>query len=171
MDPLPSFYDSPEHQAALIAAARCWLGTPFRTNGHACGQACDCHNLVYALHGITGAWGPFPIPRGQSGIAGMLQVRRMSSFFHTRPECREVELPDEATPDLILPLLHPGDILTGQTVGGEYHLATYLGTVDGQQGTLLSTTQRSGVSFFNLLDPSWHRPLVAVFRILPHELR
>ncbi|MDP0498668.1 MAG: hypothetical protein Q7P63_01085 [Verrucomicrobiota bacterium JB022] len=168
----PTFYDTPERQAQLIAEARTWLHTPFRTNGSAKGKACDCHNLVYALHCATGAWGPFPIPRGQSGIAGMLQVRRMSSFFHTRPECREVELPDESFGILrLVESLQPGDILTGETIGGEYHLATFLGTVDGQLGAIVSTTHRSGVAFFNLLDPSWSRPIVTTFRILPHDVR
>lgn len=147
------YYNTPERIAALHAEALTWLGTPFRTNGRAKGKAVDCHNLCYAIQRHTGAWPEFEVPRGKSGIAGQLQVRRMSNFLETRPE--SVLVKDRQ------PL--PGDIVTGNTVGGEYHMGLYLGTVNGQPHTVIMASPR-GVTLSTLADPTLRHKIVAVWR-------
>ena len=148
-----TWYDTPERQHRLIAHARLWLGTPFLTNGRTRGEAVDCHNLAYALHQDTGAHPAYRIPRGRSGIAGQMQVRRMSQFFNTIPFMRCIE-------DGI-PL--PGDILTGMVRGVEAHMIIYLGEVDGQSQTCI-TALRGGVTFISLQDPAWSARLYAIWR-------
>lgn len=151
------YYNSPERVEALVAEARSWIGTPFRTNGRAKGRAVDCHNLCYAIQRAVGAWPEFEVPRGQSGIAAQKQVRRMSQFFETRPESILVENGD--------PL--PGDVVTGRTIGGEYHMGLYLGDVDDQGKTIIMA-KFGGVVFVNLFDPTYLKKIVAIWR--PIEL-
>ena len=137
----------------LITEARLWLGTPFMTNGKTRGEAVDCHNLIYALHRATRAWPAFEVPRGRSGIAGQIQVRRMSEFFAQKPFLACIENDDPI----------PGDILTGMVHGVEAHMIIYLGEVDGQSETCV-TALRDGVRFVNLLDPTWAEKRSAIWR-------
>jgi hypothetical protein len=157
---MSSWYHSPERIERLVTEARKWLGTPFMTNGKSCGEAVDCHNLVYALHRATGAWPEFEVPHGRSGIAGQIQVRRMSEFFAQKPFMALVEEGD--------PL--PGDILTGIVRGVEAHMIVFLGTVDGQPQTCI-TALHGGVSFVNLLDPTWAERRNAIWRTLHEDER
>lgn len=153
-----TWYHTEERVAALVAEARRWLGTPFLTNGKTCGEAVDCHNLTYALHRATGAWPAFEVPRGRSGIAGQMQVRRMSQFFVLLPFMR-----------LCAGDPLPGDVLTARWHGVEAHMVTYLGRVDGQEATCV-TALRGGVRFVNMLDPSWGRDhLQGIWRTVSEE--
>lgn len=154
---MSNWYQTQQRIEALVSEARRWRGTPFLTNGKTCGEAVDCHNLVYALHRATGAWPEFEVPRGRSGIAGQLQVRRMSDFFAAKPF---MAMLDGGEPE-------PGDILTGMVKGVEEHMIVFLGTVDGQPETCV-TAFSGGVRFVNLLDPSWSERRAAIWRTL-HE--
>lgn len=62
----PTWYDTPEKIAALEAAARGWLGTPFRANSHfkGAGGGVSCHNLAAELYFETGYMVRFPVPAG-----------------------------------------------------------------------------------------------------------
>lgn len=154
---MKAWYSTQYRINRLITEARLWLGTPFLTNGHSRGEAVDCHNLVYALHRATGAFPEFEIPRGRSGIAGQIQVRRMSEFF--APKSFMVCIEDGE------PM--PGDILTGMVRGVEAHMIIYLGEVDAQPETCI-TALKGGVRFVNLLDPTWSEKRSAIWRI-KHE--
>ena len=134
--------------------ARKWLGTPFRTNGRAIGKAADCHNLTYALHRATGAFPAFEIPRGQCGIAGQLQVRRMSDFFAQKEFMQEVSG------------VKPGDIVTGKTIGGEYHMATFLGDLPEMPQAIIAAQFRLGVTLASLANDEVADQVVAIWRIL-----
>lgn len=149
------FYSTDERIAALLAEAATWIGTPFKTNHRAKGRSVDCHNLLYALHRATEALPEFEIPRGRSGIAGQLQVRRMSDFFATRPEFADVTGQE--------PII--GDILTGKTIGGEYHMGMFLGTINNQPKTCISALH-DGVKYVNLFDPTWSEPIIANWRVI-----
>ena len=151
------YYYTDERIEALTTEARSWLGTPFRTNGHAKGQCVDCHNLTYALHRATGAFPEFEVPRGMSGIAGQLQVRRMSNFFAEKPF---MELVNEL--DAIL----PGDIVTGKTIGGEYHMGTCLGDLPEMPRAVIASQARFGVALGSLANDYLTHEIVSIWRIL-----
>jgi len=56
--PQPSVADP----ARVIAAARCWLGTPYHDQASLCGVGCDCLGLARGVWREVVGDEPFPIP-------------------------------------------------------------------------------------------------------------
>lgn len=153
-----TWYNTPERVQALWAEAASWEGVPFRLNGRT-REGVGCAGLTHAIPFTLGALPDLELPRGSSRWGDQLRVARMSNFMREHPELFE---------PVGLREVLPGDIITGRSGEGEYHLGTWLSDWNGQAKSFIHAVPRYGVSFSNLMDPTYVKQLVAVWRI-KHE--
>ncbi|MEM8550207.1 MAG: hypothetical protein AAGF10_05395 [Verrucomicrobiota bacterium] len=152
------YYSTPEKQQAYVQEALSWRGTAWRANSRAKGRVVDCGNLQAEIHKTTGALpASFVTPPVQSAVAGQRTLARMRQLLEPLPEFIELDL---------AAALIPGDMLVFKVAGVEYHLAGYLGFIDGQHGMLCSSITKLGVCYPNLKDPTWSRHITGLWRVV-----
>ncbi len=152
------FYDTEERIQLLFKVVVEWLNVPFLLNGKT-KEGAGCAGSQHGIHIQTGALEPFEIPRGTTRLGDQIAIAHMSNFLKTRPEFFQVENPE------------PGDIITGKTRVGEFHLGTYLGIWKNQKRAFVHCLPRYGMSISNLFDPTYEEKRVAVWRIKHEEDR
>lgn len=151
-----SWYNTEERLQTLFRVVAGWMQTPFMLNGKT-KEGCGCAGGQLGIHCETGALEDFELPRGTGRLGDQIALAHMSTFLETRPEFFRVHEEVQA-----------GDIITGRTIVGEYHLGTFLGLWKGQQQSFIHCIPKYGMSHSNLLDPTYRDRLVAVWRI-KHE--
>lgn len=57
-------------RAAVVAAARAWLGTPYRHQASVCGAGCDCLGLVRGVWRMVVGDEPWSVPPYRAGWRG-----------------------------------------------------------------------------------------------------
>ena len=119
------FYHSPERQAALLAAARAWIGTPFSENCAVRGPqgGVDCVHFLAAVHAEAGACEPFVLPVMPVQFVRSWHVHHADSLiieWMGRPEIRgRVRRLDDGEPRMI------GDMPVLRLQQTEHHLTLW----------------------------------------------
>lgn len=147
----PSFPDGEPPRAAIIAAARRWLGTPYRHQGARLGVGADCLGVV------LGVWREVyrTTPRHPSGYSPdwAEAARGEPMLGYCRDQMREV--PTMAR--------RPGDLVVFRW--SAHVPAKHLGVLVAAQA-MVEARERHAVSL-TTLTPWWTRRIAAVFAFPP----
>ena len=163
--PLP-YFRTPERIAALQAAARHWLGTPFRVGSAAPGPrgGVDCARLAEVLEAESGATPQrFTFPFSAPHRTALDQEHPYVAWLENR-----VDDPQSAALALIFRRVPEGVPVCGGdlllfSAGRHFHVCVAL-----DDRRFANCLQGVGVFFSDLTDPTYAGRLVAVYR--PHEV-
>ena len=150
---LPPWCDTPERIAALDAAMRRWLGTPWAANSAACGVrgGVSCHNLPRALYIEVGfLTAEFPVMIGDPEGTRHSRQSVIGPWLDARPEFLRLA-PGAA--------IRPGDLL-GLRI---FRCLDHLG-VAGSGHQFVHVLQHKNTSLDPLIDPTWSTRILAVWR-------
>jgi NlpC/P60 family putative phage cell wall peptidase len=134
----------------IVAAARSWLGTPYRHQARCRGAGCDCLGLILGLW--EGCIGPLPeLPPAYT--PDWSEASGQERLWHAASRHLLVLPPHEAM---------PGDVLLFRMREGT--VAKHLGvqTATGQDARFIHAYSRRGV-VESRLTPPWARRVVARF--------
>ena len=141
--------------AVIIAAARSWLGTPWRHQGRLKGVAVDCGGLILGVGRELGlidlevrAYGR--IPDGQ-------QLRTLCEQHLVRKAAAGLGSSSEAVAQPMM----PGDVLLMRFTRHPQHLA-----IIGDRGepfSLIHAYADAGACVEHVADPKWRRRIVAAY--------
>lgn len=150
----PSRYfsaDHPERLALLEAAARSWVGTPFRANTRIKGAGVSCHLVVVAILVECGAIVERDWPLGSPWHCHAQRSELMVPQIAELPEFRLVV--DQGP--------QPGDMLGFRLGGAVHHLALALGN-----GLIVHAVRHYGVCLDTLADSTWSGRLEKVWEVV-----
>lgn len=143
-------HENDVHRARIVAAARSWIGTPYRHQASRLGVGCDCLGLVRCVYqqiAETVAEAPAPYQPDWAEHAG--SERLLTAARH---HCGD-PVPFEAA--------RPGDILIFRWRAGA--AAKHAGILTGPDH-FIHAYEPAGV-IESALVPAWRRRIAAVHRI------
>ena len=141
-------------RAAILAAARRWLGTPYRHQGRRRAVGCDCLGLVVGVWGEV--YGTMPAhDRAYSADWAESAGRGEPLLAACRVRCRSVRAAD----------MRPGDLLVFRFAPGV--AAKHLAVLSGAE-TMIHARERHAVCEA-ALTPWWRRRVAGVFAFPPIE--
>jgi hypothetical protein len=150
-----TWFDTFEKLDALDAAARRWLGTPWRENSAVCGRGggVSCHNLAAEIYFETRCLTRFDVPRGRvrEFLSGAGDA--MIAYLDTHLPGRFAKADGEP------PL--PGDLI----VLREGRMAKHVGVVL-ERGDFVHVLRPFGC-LISRLDDTTYQPIAALRRPLP----
>jgi cell wall-associated NlpC family hydrolase len=162
----PTYYDTPEKIAALLAAATRWRGTPFRENSAVPGPrgGVCCHMLVAHLYIETGALDPFDIPRGSARRLLHNPADTMLAYIDTALAGR-IAVPAPPEPALA------GDMIVYRDGATAKHIAIVLPGLEPAHGPrLIHVLRHSGAAYSEFNDPTYAHNIVTTRRPLPRAV-
>lgn len=133
--------------AAIVAAARRHLKTPFLHQGRVSGLGLDCAGLVVVVAQEFGLNPADPMGYGRTPFRGLLQ-----QALENEPCIHRVPIAER----------QPGDVLLMRFMGDPQHLAILAGD------TIIHSYSVVGEVCEHTLDAAWQRRIVAVYRF--HEV-
>lgn len=136
--------------AAIVAAARAEIGTPFRHQGRQPGRALDCAGLIVAIAGRLG------LPTAdRAGYAARPSGGLLEAALDDQP-CLARVAPDE---------MREGDVLLMRFASDPQHLAIHAGhsPIYEDDGIVHAWAQARKVCEHRLSD-EWRRRIVRVYR-------
>ncbi len=137
------------HQAAIIAAARECIETPFRHQGRIVGRALDCVGL--GCHILSRLQLPYI---DQQGYPRLPFKGQLESAIASQPHLMEVD--DEA---------QPGDIFLMRFGREPQHIA-----IMTDRGTIIHSWEQAGKCCEHDITPEWRKRIVKTYRILEQVL-
>ncbi len=150
---ISTWCNSPERIAALDAACRRWVGTPWVANSDACGPrgGVSCHNLPRAIYIEAGFLTPaFPRMVGDPEGTRHRKQSVMEPWLDARPE--------------FIRLDRGAAICAGDLVGIRiFHCIDHLGVVGGDH-KFLHVLQHKNAARDGLVDLTWSTRILAVWR-------
>lgn len=144
---------TPEEIAALEAAARSWVGTPFCEGSAVKGAGVCCHRLPAAVYQEAGWWPAVEVPAGPRAWARAQSRSLIAEWIDESGRFESLPVGAEA---------RPGDLFgyrVGRTV---HHLALVLGG-----GRLLHVGEGHGTVIVDAMPPVWARRCERHWRPLP----
>lgn len=152
------YYRTPERQAALIAEARSWKGTPFYENASVKGAGVDCTRYVAAVHTACGACTGvtvevLPIEFVRSWHLHNTRSRMVDFFNQPGVRDRIKFLDDGETPMI-------GDIVVWKEGLCEHHLSLWLGDF------IIFSAVKTGVIEFSVHNPEFKKLMRMIVRIM-----
>ncbi|OAM89353.1 hypothetical protein OH491_13475 [Termitidicoccus mucosus] len=161
----PSYYDTTQKIAVLVAAAESWRGTPFRENSAVRGPrgGVCCHMLVSHLYIETGALEPFDIPSGSA--------RRL---MHNPADTMLAYIDGQLAGRFAIPLSQEpvlsGDLIVYRQGATAKHVAIVLpGAEPGHGSRIVHALRHSGTAFSQFDDPTYAHNIVTTRRPLPWQ--
>lgn len=137
-------------RSAVIAAARAWIGTPYRHQASLKGVGCDCLGLVRGVWRDLYGDEPEVAPPYGAGWAETPRLRGEPLAEAARRHLMAVALPDFA----------PGDVLLFRWRG---HLPAKHAAIASGQGRMIHAQEGAAVCEVTL-SPWWRRHLAYAFR-------
>lgn len=150
----PPYFARPERIEALVAEARSWEGTPFKSNAAIKGAGVSCHLLITSIMEATGAWGPRDWPMGNPWHSQASRDSIIEPFLDSMPEVRDCTDEEAA----------PGDILGFHLLGCLHHVGIAL-----PERMMVHSVRHHGVCIDPMEDPTWGKRLTRKWRPLDHE--
>jgi hypothetical protein len=153
------YYSTPERQAAFVAEARSWLGTPFRENccTKGAGGGVDCVRFALAVHVACGACDSFEVETLPVEFVRNWHVHhtesRVFDFFHqpgVRARLRRIDEDDQ-------PII--GDMVAVKIDQCVHHLGLFCGP------EVLHVGIHGGVMAHSIHHPDLKKHIVAYYRI------
>ena len=136
--------------AAIIAAARAEIGTPFRHQGRIPGKALDCAGLVVTVAAAIGA-----DYIDQQGYSRHPSDGLLEAALDNQPCLVRVALAD----------MQAGDVLLMHIAGDPQHLAIYAGfNQQAQSETIIHAEIRARKVCEHRLSDEWRGRIVRVYR-------
>ena len=157
---------TPTESAALEAAARSWLGTPFVPNSAVMGSGVCCHRLVAEVLFEAGWLPRFDVPAGAPMHGRAADNSEMERWFDTSPLFTDADPGRLCATDAAgaLALLQPGDVVCSRPARLPWHLALAL-----ERGRFLHVQYGGSVQIAPNLPPVWAARLARLWRPIPHS--
>jgi NlpC/P60 family putative phage cell wall peptidase len=133
-------------RAEIVAAARCWVGTPYRHQASRCGVGCDCLGLVRGVWRVVVGPEPERVPAYSPDWAEACGQETLldAAFRHFRPA----------------DAVRPGVVLVFRWKAGAP--ARHVG-IATDPGRLVHAYDAAGRAVEGALAPVWSRRLAAMF--------
>ena len=145
-------FQSAERQAALLAEARSWLGTPFVPRGNLKGAGVDCVHLPAEIYRALGVLPGYAFPDYQLDSGSHAAESLVTGWLDGRPDFLPLA-PVEAC--------LAGDLLAFRIGKVVHHVGLLL-----QGSRFIHCLRHRGVLESDLRDPTYAKRLVRVYRPL-----
>lgn len=145
------FFRPPERQAALLAEAESWVGTPFFGNGASKGVGVSCQKLAWSLYRACG-FGPEDVPDVPMSHARFSEVSLVTEFLQGRADFQLLTVEQS---------VGVGDLLTFRLPKAIHHVGVLV-----KPGVFVSALHGPGVALRPLADPTWRGRLAQIWRPL-----
>jgi cell wall-associated NlpC family hydrolase len=163
---MDSWFNTPERIAALEAAAKSWVGTPFVANSRIKGPrgGVSCQMLAEQLYLESGLAIPFTAPSAPMRWSETHRDSLIERFLNSQTQLfQSLEVPNPQSP-ISNPQspIAPGDIVGFKIGGCVHHLGTAL-----ERGRFIHAMRGIGTQIYNLNDPTYEKRISKIWRPFP----
>ena len=154
---MQTWFNSPERIAALEAAAKSWVGTPFVANSRIKGPrgGVSCQMLAEQLYIESGLVITFAAPSAPMRWSETHRDSIIEQFLDEQHDIFQSLSPDSC------PLI-PGDIVGFKIGGCIHHMGVAL-----ERGRFIHAMRGIGTQIYNLNDPTYAKRISRIWRAQP----